>query len=132
MMEFYPLLVVGGIVGALSIIFLIAYFSIKDRKEAIGFDRHMKDAEIARRLLAYAKPYTKNFVFVLIVMLFSIAYDIISPMIIGGIEEMIKEDFPMKRLLAGVAVYACILAVSLVCSYVQAIVLQKTGQRIVS
>ena len=132
MMEFYPLLVVGGIVGALSIIFLVAYFSIKDRKEAIGFDRNMKDSEIARRLLAYAKPYTKNFVFVLIIMLFSIAYDIISPMIIGSIEEMIKEDFPMSRLLAAVAVYAGILAVSLVCSYVQAIVLQKTGQRIVS
>lgn len=132
MMEFYPLLVVGGIAGILSIIFIIAYLSIKDRKEAIGFDRNMKDGEIARRLLAYAKPYTMNFVFVLIIMLFSIAYDIISPMLIGAIEEMIKEDFPMKRLLAMVAVYAAILVVSLICSYVQAIVLQKTGQRIVS
>ena len=97
MMEFYPLLVVGGIVGALSIIFLAAYFSIKDRKEAIGFDRNMKDSEIARRLLAYAKPYTKNFVFVLIIMLFSIAYDIISPMIIGSIYSIRSNRTHKKR-----------------------------------
>ncbi len=132
MMEFYPLLIVGGIVGALSIIFIVAYLSIKDRKEAIGFDRNMKDTEITKRLLRYAKPYTKNFVLVLVVMIFSIAYDIISPLIIGNIEEMIKDDFEMSGLLAAVAVYAGILAVSLICSYVQAIVLQVTGQKIIS
>ena len=130
---YYPLLIVGGIVGALSIIFLIAYLSIRKQKDAIGFDRNMKDSEISRRLLAYAKPYTKNFVFVLLLMLFSIAYDIISPLIVGGIEEMIKEDgFEMSRLLTGVAIYASILVVSMLCSYLQAIVLQKTGQRIIS
>ncbi len=132
MMEFYPLLVVGGVIGALSIIFTAAYFSIKDRKEAIGFDRYMKDSEITKRLLLYAKPYLKNFIIVLLVMLFSIAYDIISPLIVGNIEEMIKDDFELPRLFAAVAVYAAILVVSLICTYVQAIILQKTGQKIVS
>ncbi len=132
MMEFYPLLVVGGVIGALSIIFTAAYFSIKDRKETIGFDRYMKDSEITKRLLLYAKPYLKNFIIVLLVMLFSIAYDIISPLIVGNIEEMIKDDFELPRLFAAVAVYAAILVVSLICTYVQAIILQKTGQKIVS
>jgi len=132
MREFFPLIAVGAVVGVLSVIFIIAYFSIKNRKEAIGFDRNMNDGEITRRLLKYAKPYIKNFVLVLLLMLFSIAYDIISPLIIGNIEEMIKDDFAMAELLSMVAVYASILAVSLICSYVQAIVLQKTGQRIVS
>ena len=132
MYKYYPILIVGAIVGALSIIFLIAYLSIRKQKEAIGFDRNMKDSEISRRLLAYAKPYTKNFIFVLLLMLFSIAYDIISPLIVGGIEEMIKEDFEMSHLLMGVAIYASILVVSMICSYLQAIVLQKTGQRIIS
>ena len=109
---YYPVLIVGGIIGAISIIFLFAYLSIYKQKEAIGFDRNMKDGEIARRLLTYAKPYTKNFVFVLLLMLFSIAYDIISPLIVGGIEEMIKEDFEMSHLLAGVMVYASILVIS--------------------
>ena len=56
MYKYYPILIVGAIVGVLSIIFLIAYLSIRKQKEAIGFDRNMKDSEISRRLLAYAKP----------------------------------------------------------------------------
>ncbi|MBQ4043115.1 MAG: ABC transporter ATP-binding protein, partial [Clostridia bacterium] len=132
MREFYPLLLVGGVAGAFSLIFLIAFLSIKDRKEAIGFERNMKDSELTRRLLAYAKPHWRAFALVLTVMLFSIAYDIVSPLIVGHIEEMIKDDFPMGELLSYVAVYAGILAVSLICSYVQAIVLQRTGQKIVS
>ena len=132
MREFYPLLIVGAIVGILSVIFIIAYVSIKDKKEAIGFDRNMKDSEIMKRLLVYAKPHAKSFLLVLLVMLFSIAYDIISPLLVGTIEEMIKDDFEMPRLLSMVAVYGAILLVSLVCTYIQAIVLQKTGQKIIS
>ena len=132
MFEFYPLLIVGAIIGVLSIVFLIAYFSIKDRKEAIGFDRHMKDSEIMKRLLKYAKPHTGSFVFVLVIMLFSIAYDIISPLLVGRIEEMIKDDFEMPRLISMILIYAGVLVVSLICSYIQAIVLQKTGQKILS
>ena len=68
MREYLPLLIIGGIVGALSAVFLVAYATMKDKKEAIGFDRSMKDGEIARRLLAYARPYVMNFVLVLCVM----------------------------------------------------------------
>ena len=132
MCEFLPLLIVGAIIGVISIIFIVAYAMIKDKKEAIGFDRNMKDGEITRRLLKYARPYLKNFIFVGFIMLFSIAYDIISPLIIGNIEEMIKGDFELKKLYSSVILYASILVVSLICTYVQAIVLQKTGQRIVS
>ncbi|MBQ9704462.1 MAG: ABC transporter ATP-binding protein, partial [Clostridia bacterium] len=132
MYEYLPLLIVGAIIGVISILFIVAYALIKDKKEAIGFDRNMKDGEITKRLLAYARPYLKNFIFVGLIMLFSIAYDIISPLIIGNIEEMIKADFELKKLYSSVILYATILVVSLVCTYVQAIVLQKTGQRIVS
>lgn len=132
MHEFYPLLIVGGIIGLFAVIFIVAYLSIKNRKEAIGFDRNMKDSELVKRLLVYAKPYIGRFVLVFLVMMFSVAYDIISPLIIGSIEEMIKDDFEMPRLLAMVAVYAGILLMSLGCSYIQALVLQKTGQKIIS
>ncbi len=132
MYEYLPLLLIGGMIGLLAIIFFVAYMTIRGQKEAIGFDRNMKDSEITKRLLRYAKPYVGNFVFVLILMLFSIAYDILSPLIIGDIEEMIKHDFDMSALIARVAVYGGILVVSLICTYVQAIVLQRTGQKIVS
>ena len=132
MHEFYPLIVVGAVIGLFSIFFLVAFLSIKNRKEAIGFDRNMKDGEIVRRLLRYARPYVGRFVLVFAVMILSIVYDIVSPLVIGYIEEMIKEDFEMSHLIAMVAVYAGILLVSLISTYIQAIVLQKTGQSIIS
>jgi len=132
MREYYPLIVVGAVVGALALIFIIAYATMKNKKEAIGFDRNMKDSELVRRLLKYAKPHAKQFALVGLTMLFSVSYDIISPLIVGRIEEMVKADFELKHLFVMVGVYASILIVSLVCSYVQAIVLQKTGQKILS
>ena len=132
MYEFFPLIAVGAIVGVLSVILVVAYALIKDKKGAIGFDRDMKDSEILRRLLAYAKPYWKQFALVLLLMLFAIAYDVLSPILIGNIEGMIKERFELPALFAYVGVYVGMLVVSMVCLYVQSIVLQKVGQRILS
>ncbi len=132
MYEYFPLLTVGGIVGLLSAIFIFAYALMKDKKEAIGFERHMKDSELVRRLLRYAKPYKLQFLLVLLVMLFSIAYDVISPIIVGTVEEMIKEEFELNSLYIYVAAYALLLVISMICSYIQAVILQKTGQKILS
>ena len=132
MIEFYPLIVVIAVICGAALACLIAYRSIKDSKKDIGFERNMKDGEIAKRLLAYAKPYWKRFVLVLLLMIFSIAYDIISPTIIGDVEELVKGDFELSQLWTKVAVFASILVVSLLSTYAQAMILQKTGQRIIS
>ena len=133
MREYLPILIVGAIVGVLSVIFLIAYVTMKDKKEAIGFDRNMKDGEIIRRLSKYALRQWPSFLLVLLLMVFSIVYDIVSPLVIGELTESIQnETFTLPFLYTSVAVYASILVVSMVCTYIQAIVLQKTGQRILS
>lgn len=132
MPEYFPLLFTGALVGMFSVIFLVAFFSIKDRQKAMGFDRHMKDSEIVRRLLRYARPHTRSFVLVLFIMLFSITYDIVAPLIIGNIEELIKSEFALSTLWTYVIVYCAILIVSMSCSYFQALILQKTGQKILS
>ena len=132
MHDYYPLLLVGGILGLISVVLIVAFAMIKDKKQAIGFDRHMKDGEIVRRLLKYAKPYTGKFIFVGIIVIVGIAYDVISPMLIGKITDLIKDDFELAPLFGLVAIYAGILIVSMACTYVQAIVLQKVGQRIIS
>ena len=132
MHEYYPILILFGILGLLSIIFIVAYLMMKDKKTSLGFDRNMKDSEIAKRLLVYAKPYIPNFIFVGVLMLFSVAYDIIAPLIVGEIQNVIKGDFELKQLYIMVGIYASILIVSLICTFVQAIVLQKTGQKILS
>ena len=48
MTEFFPLLTVGSIIGVISVVFILAYAFMKDKKEAVGFDRHMKDSEIIK------------------------------------------------------------------------------------
>lgn len=129
-----PLLIVGGVIGLISTIFIIAFFSIKNRKEAIGFDRNMKDSELVRRLMKYAKPYWKSFIVVLLLLIFAISYDIISPLLVGMLEELVKSQDKevMPKLIRMVIVYASLLVVSLICSYWQAILLQRVGQKILS
>lgn len=132
MFEYYPLLVVGAVVGVFSIVLMTAYLLVKDKKQSMGFDRQMKDREIMRRLLAYAKPYRRAFLLVGFLMILSIAYDVVAPLIIGRIEQLMVGAFAMAQIYRAVAVYLSILAVSMVCTYIQAIVLQRTGQRIIS
>lgn len=132
MHEYFPLLFVGAVVGVFSTVFIVAFALMKDKKEAFGFDRNMKDSELVRRLAHYGKPYIKQFLLSLFLMLVSIGYDIASPLLVGYIEEMIKVEFEIGHLIALVIVYASILVISLVCSYIQRILLQKTGQKIIS
>ena len=132
MNEYLPLLIVGAIIGVFTAFFIMAYALEKNRKETMGFDRHMADGEIIRRLLRYARPYWKSFVAALLVMLLSVVYDLVSPLIISDITGLIKTDFQLNQLFVRVAVYAGILIVSLVCTYLQAMILQKTGQKILS
>ena len=132
MREYFPLLVIGAILGTVSAVLLTAFALVKDKKESMGFDRKIKDSEIIRRLLRYAKPYWRNFVLVGFLMLISIAYEILSPLIISHIEELVRLDFELKSLYIAVGIYASVLVVSLLSTYFQSIVLQKTGQKIVS
>lgn len=133
MPEYYPLLIMGAIIGIVTTVFIIAYAAMKDKKTAIGFDRNMKDGEIIRRILKYAKPYTWSFVAVGFLMLLTVSYDILAPILVGEIQGIIKvEDFDLSRLFSMVAVYGSILVISLVSSYFQAMLLQRTGQKILS
>ncbi len=132
MREYLPILFVGAIVGAFSLIFLLAWLRERGRKSAPDFDRHIPDGEIFRRLAKYAAPYQKEFILVLAITLMSIAYDLASPLIAGKVEGLIKDRFEPPVLLRWVALYAGILIVSMVCTYFQSIILQKTGQKILS
>lgn len=127
-----PLLLVGAVIGVVTALLVLAYALVKDKKETMGFERTMNDGEILRRLAGYAKPYLAKFVVVLFLMLFSIAYDIISPLIVGALEELVSGEFELPRLFAGVAVYAGVLVFSMASTYFQAVILQRVGQRIIS
>ena len=132
MMSLNPLLLVGGVIGTVSVLLLIAYACVKDKKTAMGFERSMADGEILCRLFGYAKPHLKQFVVVGFLVLFSISYDIASPLIVGYIEELVVGDFELKSLYVSVAVYAGVLVFSMASTYLQAVILQRVGQRIIS
>jgi len=132
MAEYLPILILGAIIGVFSVIFVLAYILLK-RSKPKDFDRHMKDSEIIGRLLKYAKPYWKQFVLVFVVMVFSIVYDLVSPLLVGHIVETVTvPGFRYSYLFRVVIVYAGILLVSMVCTYLQSMLLQKTGQKILS
>ena len=131
--EFLPIVIVVAIIGSFTTVFLIAWIALKKKKdESDDRERKISDKELIARLLQYAKPYWKNFVLCLLIMLFSVVYDVISPWLMGQIQNLIKADFELKDLYMMVGLYASILAVSVVCTYFQAMILQKTGQKILS
>ena len=131
MPEYLPLLILGAIIGLFSTFFLCAYFILK-RSKPKDFERHMKDSEIIRRLAHYAKPYTWQFILALVITLISIVYDLLSPLIVGYIEEVVAGDFELHTLYVAVALYGSMLLVSMVCTYVKTMMLQKIGQKILS
>ena len=132
MTEINPLLLTGGVIGAITAILVAAYALVKDKKATMGFERTMNDGEIMRRLARYARPYLSKFLIVGLLMLFSIAYDIISPLIVGRIEELVAGEFELRALFLGVSVYAGVLVFSMGSTYLQAVILQRVGQRIIS
>lgn len=132
MRSYLPILIVGAIIGVFTLIFVLTYLVEKNKKEAPDLDCHMKDGELIKRLMTYARPYRKEFLKVLILLLFSIAYDLTSPLLIGYIEETVKGSFALSYLWTMVGFYAGILIVSMICTYGQSMILQRTGQKILS
>ncbi len=132
--EYLPIVIVVAIIGAFTLAFIIAWLALQKHKEQRDDrdDRNMADREIIGRLLRYARPYWKSFVGVFVIMLFSIVFELVSPLLISDIQDLIKEDFALKDLFSRVVLYAAILVVSLICTYLQAMLLQKTGQKILS
>ena len=67
MAEFLPILIMGSIIGAFSIVFILAYIALSKAKEQKEYERNMSDGELVSRLFAYAKPYWKSFLLVLVI-----------------------------------------------------------------
>ena len=130
--KYLPVLIVGAIIGIFTIAFLVAYIKVKQDKTMQEFERKMPDSMIIKRLLGYARPYLAQFILVFVIMLISIVYDLVSPILVGKIQDLIKHDFPLNKLFLMVGAYAAILVVSMVSMYLQTMILQKVGQKILS
>jgi len=132
MREYLPVILVAAVIGCFTVGFLLAYLRLRRNEKDEQSDRSMSDKTIVLRLMGYAKPYWKQFVLVLVIMAVSIVYDLLSPALIGNIEELVKDEFVYSELLTKVLLYAGILVVSLTGMYFQTMILQKVGQKILS
>ena len=132
MAEYLPIILVAGVMFVFAVAFVTAAVLMRKDK-ASKQERFMKDGELIKRLLPYAKPYWKSFLLAFVITMVSLIYDLMSPYMIGNIEELVKQTgFTMPQLFSRVVVYAGILIVAMVCTYFQSIILQKTGQKILS
>ena len=132
--EFLPVVIVAALIGSFATTFIIAWIALKKSKDdgLEDHDRKLSDKELIIRLLRYAKPHWKSFVACLIIMLFSVVYDVLSPWLMGKVQKLIAAEFELSELYLLVGIYASILVVSLICTYLQALILQRTGQKILS
>ena len=133
MKEYLPLAIACAVIGLFTLVFVAAYIALKRHVKQPENERHMTNSYLTKRLLQYARPYTKQFILVFFIMLVSIAYDVLSPLLVSRIQGLIKMgNFQLSRLYAMVAVYAGILVISMVCTYFQAMILQAVGQKILT
>ena len=130
---YLPVVIVVALIGAITVAALLAWFALRKNKDE-GDDRERKvsDKELISWMLHYAKPYWKSFVLVLFVMIFSVVYDVVSPLLLSSVQDLIKGDFELGQLYVMVGMYIGILLISVVCTYAQAMILQRVGQKILS
>ena len=131
--NFLPIVIVVSLIASFTTAFIIAWFAVKKRKDD-GDDRERKisDKELFARLLHYVKPHWKSFIVVFVIMIISAGYDVISPLLMSWVLELIAGEFELRELFTLVGTYASILIVSLICTYLQALLLQRIGLKILS
>jgi len=91
----------------------------------------MKDGEIIKRLLAYAKPFVDKFAVVFIFMVITVGFGLLEPYIIGESMNVIIYDFDFPVLLGYLAMLFGITIVGNFFNYHQTIMLNKMGQGII-
>lgn len=98
--------------------------------------RERSDKEVIKRLISYAKPYKKEFIWIVILMIISLGIQLLPPLLIGLTVDNVGNDALSRAEKIEYIVYLSIFFVIAVIignfvSYVQALMLQKVGQKTV-
>jgi len=106
---------------------------VKDFKE---YTRERSDSEILIRLLKYLKPHKKKFIITMILMFFSIIFQLVPSLLIGVtidviIDESILYDDKLAYLLYISIGFIIILSSGTAIQYFQSLWLQEIGQKII-
>ncbi len=98
--------------------------------------RERSDKEVIRRLLSYAKPYTKEFIIIIILMFVGLGIQLMPPLLIGLTVDTVSDNSLTREGKIEFMVYLSLLFVVLLAignfvAYVQSLMLQKVGQKTV-
>ncbi len=98
--------------------------------------RERSDKEVIKRLLSYAKPYKREFVWIIIMMIVALGIQLIPPLLIGLTVDTVGNDAltaneKIQFIVILSIFFIVILAIGNVVSYIQGIMLQKVGQKTV-
>ena len=132
MMSLNPLLLVGDVIGTVSVLLLIAYACVKDKKTAMASSAAWPTARSCAASSATPSPISGSSSSWASLVLFSISYDIASAPHRGLYRGACGGRFRTEKLYVSVAVYAGVLVFSMASTYLQAVILQRVGQRIIS
>ncbi|MGI6360415.1 MAG: ABC transporter ATP-binding protein [Acholeplasmatales bacterium] len=98
--------------------------------------RYTHDSKIFKRLLDYARPYQMNFIVALLLILVDVALSSVAPMILGFIVRITGTDVYSNGektliIIGIIGLFILSMAVVIVTTYYQQILLQTAGQKIV-
>lgn len=98
-------------------------------------DRKIKDSEIIKRTLPYIKPYFWKLMGILLLMILTIAFDLLASVLPGTITEKLSASIMARKELISVFVLCgltfVIQVANVVCVYFTTMSLQKIGQKII-
>lgn len=92
----------------------------------------MTDSEIVKRLLKYAIPFIPKFAITIILMVFSVLAGLLEPYLTGKSIDIINTPgFKLELLFTYLAVFVVAIILGNILSFIQTMILQKTGQSII-
>ena len=109
-----------------------------NNKSMLMGDRHMKQSELWKRIWKYIKPEKWKFVLSLALIVVNVIFDIVLPLIIGEITNKLKVLVPGSLnndaflIIIGLVIgYVALALFNQVFLYIESMILQKTGQKII-
>jgi ATP-binding cassette subfamily B protein len=98
--------------------------------------RERSDKEVIRRLIGYVKPYKKEFIIIIFMMLIGLGIQLLPPLLIGFTVDTVGSNVLTSsekaiRIITLLSVFFLILIISNIIQYFQSIMLQKVGQKTV-
>jgi ATP-binding cassette subfamily B protein len=106
---------------------------VKDFKDNT---RERSDKEVIRRLLTYGKPYKREFIWIVVMMIVSLGIQLLPPLLIGLTVDTVGNDAltrpeKIEFIIFLSIFFIIVLVIGNVVGYLQGIMLQKVGQKTV-